>query len=1133
MTETTLNQGAVLLQNKEGGGSHWLRRTALVVFSLALLATIGVAFTRTIAARVPQQRATLEKLIADRTGFEVRFDNVHFAWNLDGTSAVFTRVELTDPKANRVRVQAPELRVKFDTWDFLRHQQYSFGHVTLKSPDIEIIGDPETPDASPHAKSAKGGRDARVHAAPRGEASLLRRYTSWMEVMPTGRIEVEGARVHLRRRGDRRAHHTFTLSQAVVSRGASTFNAWGTLLLAQDVGQSLFFSAKVVGLAAGSEPSADLRVIARRIFLDKISRAGVKGRGTLDAKLQVRNGRLESATWLASAREIALEDGPQFDHLTFKGRLSRAASDFVFDFDDLQLTRDSRLERASTLGARIALEPGALRIARTTLRAERLPFMAGELFAALAASRLESMAGLLGPWTVVAGELHEVSFDSGAPGSAARWTFSARVSGAELARPDHAGLAQLAARVRADADEVALEFDPVLPAELRVAGAAEPRVVSLAGTLAYSRQIPRRFTLTDVAAQSGASRVAAGGEWHDTASPLELRVTNVDRALAGELWQLVAGAEPPPAILAQIAAGKVSGALQLVPARGGAVGIAALDWPRSRGKLEVEALSSRGEPRLTAARGALEFARGAAQLRLSAGRVDDLDLTGARIVWPRAGSPRLTATLAGTFDSALMRRALAGQGLGRLQGAVSLDVEARGEEKLRTPEHWRITARVGDASLALAAGVPPIEKIVGSVRYADGALRALDLDGRWLGGPVQLEGLRANARAALSVALSGVADAAPLLRALGQPEAASRVSGELAWSGTAQRLAESAEQNSDAWHLTLASNLVGVESRLAEPFAKPRARALPLEVQLRVDAAGIRDFSLDGRDVVVRGEQRGDVATAKFALLGVTGDLRYGADPRTAAQVRVDRIDLERAPVLFAATHMLLPGDGTATLSIGDLRLGANKGDPSLGALRASLARAANGVRFEIESGDEAVHRIAAQGLCAAADGRCRADFRVDTAQLAELVRGMRLPPEWPTQSLHAHGELSWPETATDVTRALAGAFEIEAQGADSGHQLFASATLADGEMSIANLQGAGPEPTEVFRGSGRLGLVARNYDLALEYERVSTLAANAVPTPARARLARAWNTLRGSAARRGWAEEPETRRVQWHGDWD
>ena len=164
MTETTLERRGALEQ-KGAGVSHWVRRTvAGHVLSAVWSSPSASVFTRVIAARVPEQRATLEKLITDRTGLAVRFDNVHFAWDLDGTSAVFTRVELTDPKAGRVRVVAPELRVEFDTWDFLRHQQFSLGHVTLSSPDIEIIGDPERvrgrrPQRARRAK-ARAGRGA-------------------------------------------------------------------------------------------------------------------------------------------------------------------------------------------------------------------------------------------------------------------------------------------------------------------------------------------------------------------------------------------------------------------------------------------------------------------------------------------------------------------------------------------------------------------------------------------------------------------------------------------------------------------------------------------------------------------------------------------------------------------------------------------------------------------------------------------------------------------------------------------------------------------------------------------------------------------------------------------------------------
>ena len=67
MTGSTLHQGEAI-PRKEWGGSHWVKRTVAVTFGLGLIATLGVVFTRVIAARVPEQRATLEKLIAQQTG---------------------------------------------------------------------------------------------------------------------------------------------------------------------------------------------------------------------------------------------------------------------------------------------------------------------------------------------------------------------------------------------------------------------------------------------------------------------------------------------------------------------------------------------------------------------------------------------------------------------------------------------------------------------------------------------------------------------------------------------------------------------------------------------------------------------------------------------------------------------------------------------------------------------------------------------------------------------------------------------------------------------------------------------------------------------------------------------------------
>ena len=1109
-----------------------LRRTALVAFCLLLLGTIVLVFTRVVAARVPEQRATLEKLITDRTGLAVRFENVHFAWGLDGTSAVFTRVELTDPTAGRVRVVAPELRVEFDTWDFLRHQQFSLGHVTVSSPDIEIIEDSESLVA---AASATGNRAAPVAPPANDEAALVRRVTHWAQLMPIGRIEVEGARVHLLRRGESfankgAARRSFTLSQAVISRGANTFNAYGTMLLAQDVGQSLFVSAKLDDVTASARTAGELRIIARRVFLDKLPIVGLRGRGTIDAKIALVDGHVESGTWQASARELALggDDGPRYDHLTFNGKLSRDRGDVLLDINDLQVTRGARLERTPLVQTRLVLEPRTTRIARTTVRADRMPFMAVELVAGVLAPQLEdSWAASPAGWAATAGELHDLRFDSGerrrTPDA---WTFSARMNDAVLARAaDGATLAQLSARLHLDAREVAIDFDPATTSALRVGVTPDPRPLQIGGRVTLAHAPGASWLRFDeFTVKSGAVSVAAAGTWDDsrTANPLAITVANLDRTLLADVWTLVNGATAQPAPFVELAEAQVvEGSFALRPVRG-ADGALHADWTRSQGTLALAALTTQdGDTKLRDGVGTLTFARGAAQLRLTQGRVEDFTLSAARVDWPARGAPRMTATLSGPLDSPLLQRTLASQGLGKLRGQVTLETEARGERELRQPDTWRITAKIGDASIPFAQGVPPIEKLAGTLRYADGQLRALALEGQWLGGPVGIESRRA-ARGSLSLALSGTAETAALLRLLGDGALTRSIGGQLAWSGSAVRATPDA-----SWQLSLASNLVGVQSDLPEPFSKPKTRALPLSAELRLAADGISDFVVEGRSFSIRGEMPGEALHAHFELPEISGDLRR-AQRDVRSELAVDRLDTRRAPALLAVAAAMLPARGELSLNVADLR----HADRSLGALRAAVARTDAGLAFSFESADPSLHRISAQGTCDTGDQRCRAEFTADTAHLAALLRGVTLPAELPAERLHASGELAWPLTASDLTTALEGRFDLETGGSDDNHQLVANATLSRGQIQLDNLQGTGPGSDQVFRGAGRVGLVTRDYDVTVDYERM-TVAAAAVPTPARARLARAWSALRGSAARRGWTEPPEAKRVQLHGYWD
>ena len=1106
-----------------------MKRTVAVTFCLGLIVALVMVFTRVIAARIPEQRATLEKLITDRTGLAVRFDNVHFAWDLDGMNAVFTRVELTDPKAGRVRVVAPELRVEFDTWDFLRHQQFSLGHVTLSSPDIEIIGDPED---SAVAVATPRGRAPGPAATPVDERALMRRYLAWAELMPTGRIEVEGARVHLLRRGPSpgkvATRHSFTLSQAVVSRGTSSFNAHGTLLLSQDVGQSLFVSARLEGLGAGSKVSGELRLIARRVFLDKLPASALNGRGTIDATFSLRDGRVDSGRWQASARDLELrsDEHRRFDHVSLDGKLAREANELLLDFTDLQLTRGARLERAPALHVRVALLAGTTQIERSTLRAERLPYMAAELITAIFPSQPGNLlADTAGDWRPTAGELRDVSFDSGERRDPDAWQFSARAANLELTRQaDGARLEQLAAQIHCDARELSLRFDPSQGVVLHAGRTSESRPLILSGEVARTLTgAPSLWRFEAFSAASGPAVVSANGRWNPGAprvEPLQLELAGIDRILLQDAWALVAADRPIPESLADIEQLQIVKAnLDLTADSDGAV-----NWKRSDGVITFADLVTAGKdmPRLGEARGVVTLTRGTVRLELEGGSFEGLTVRNARIDWPLRGVPRLNAALEGRLETPLLRDVLVAQGIERISGTVALEADARGERELRDPAQWRVTARVSDATMPLGDRLPAVEKLAGTIRYSAGQLRGLALTGNWLGGPVEVESRRAATGGGISFVVNGVADAAPLLRLLGQEEVAQRVSGQFAWTGSA--LGNSAD---GLWKVSLASNLSGVESHLPAPFDKARTRAVPVNADLAVARDGVREFSVESsRAFDVRGQVLAGVTTAHFEVQGVTGELR--GRNASESQLTMKQLDLARAPQVLAAAAALLPGETELVVTVDEARYGAR----SLGALRATIRQQEAGVAFSLESAATAMHQLTAKGECPS-DGRCRAEFSAATAHLAELLADAQLPAEWPATSLNATGSLDWPvDVRGDFAGSLAGKFEIQTAGAGDDHQLTASAALSDGQIVLADLQGTGPEPDQVFRGNGRIGLTARDYDFTVDYERIS-LAATAVPSPARARLARAWNNLRGSVARRGWTEAPETRRVQWHGTWD
>ena len=357
----------------------------------------------------------------------------------------------------------------------------------------------------------------------------------------------------------------------------------------------------------------------------------------------------------------------------------------------------------------------------------------------------------------------------------------------------------------------------------------------------------------------------------------------------------------------------------------------------------------------------------------------------------------------------MLREVLDAQGLDDLTGVVALEAEARGERELRDPRAWRVAARVSDATMPLGAGLPQVEKLAGTIRYSAGQLRGLALEGSWLGGPVEIESRRSGARGGLTFAVNGVADAAPLLRLLGQADAAQRVNGQFAWTGSAQR-------GTDDGSGSCRSNtsLGGLESRLPEPFDKVRARAMPVKAELGIAREGVHDFLVDGRAFEIRGQVLAGVTTAHFDVQGVSGELRRSSNDGDESELRLEAAAARARAAGAGRGGGIAAGQGPGSaVTVGEARYATR----SLGALEATISRDADGVAFSLESADSSIHAYPSRANAPAGD-RCRADFTAATTHLAALLRDVRLPAEWPTQRCMPRARSSGPSTYRVTLRA-------------------------------------------------------------------------------------------------------------------
>ncbi|TLZ29517.1 MAG: hypothetical protein E6K25_09335 [Gammaproteobacteria bacterium] len=852
MTRAEAAAGPVALA--AGGGAAppaartGLRLAAWALGGGAVLGAVVLVACELAAARVPQHRAALEELIRQQTGLNVNFSELSVRWGWYGPEAVFHSVVLGEPGARGALLRAPQLIVGLDAWRTVRSGRLEAGRITLVNPDIDL-------GAGVGVAGARGGGAAGEPALSAG-ARLLSR---WRD----GRIDIEGGTMRWPRAGA--ALPLLSVRHAQLRRLASSWSADALVLLPASLGASAHLALAVTGdpaRPAGSSGSLSVEghLLEFAGWRELIEYPPLRrylpqaGRGNLELHTEFAHGRLLSADGKVLAQ--ALEWSPPaaaaaaltVERLSGAWRLAWLGAHWHLEVHALELGEPA--SAPVTLSVDAAAD-GAW--ARGTVDSAPLPVVAA--IARWYAPQLPLAGVALG------GAVRELAFDWNArrPGGV-RLRTSAQLEDLTVATPAR---------------------DLVLTGLTgHVSGADQRLVADLqahAAQLTLARHPP--VALDGLAIAARLAIAADGGGWQVSTDDLEVRRAELSVAASGAIGADGAGARPQinahlalkdadVALLAGLLGPRALAAFGTAAARltAGRIASADLEW---HGPLDP------AQPPWS--RGGTEF-RGAVGLRdatlAGSDPWPDMQHLDARIEWH---GPRMHAAIdggqVGTFqlvaasaewDARGRAMHLAGRVTGSAQQALAWlrqhpqlsayapglqDVDLRGDTLLdvdvlvRQPRvRMRVTAVLDGAQLHAVAGLPPIDALRGTLAFTAGHLQPSTLTGQWLGGPVSLgvAERRDPDVTALVISGRGLVDVRQAVLAAGASDDA-QLAGNAEWSALLSFL-PAADADSARWRVRADSNLIGVSSRLPEPFAKAQGALLPLhlEVQAGADAGQLR-----------------------------------------------------------------------------------------------------------------------------------------------------------------------------------------------------------------------------------------------------------------------------------------------------
>lgn len=888
---------------------RWLRATAVGGAALAFVGGFIVLAYQLTAARVPEHRAALERLVRRETGLDLRFEELGLRWGWYGPEAVFSRVELGEQGRANVLLRAPELIVGFDAWRTLQSGSLQAGRITLVAPEIDL----------PRATDLRMTSSAPVTRA----AATSEILEGWRG----GRIDVEGGTLHIANAQPLAEPLVLAIRRASLYRSRDQWSAQAFVLLPERLGSSARIDLRVRGdLNDAKTLDGSLRFDGVRLVFagwrellqdspDFARHLPVAGGGDLalhadfsagrvvKAEGSVRAGGVAFAATLSSAQRLLL------DRVRGDWRFARHGATWHAEIDDFGVGGTPRAASASAAHVEIDAAGPRLHASATSLPLEALAALVACLAPQLDSAGME-----------FSGTAHDLNIDWDARRPVgARLMLSAKLEDMGITPASHAyALSGLNAQLSGDERVWGVDLEGA-SARLDVAALPAPALsdLNIAAHLLISRAERGWQVASDalyIKHDAGRLRLSGSVSAPSAGAPPLIQIKGQLADADVTVLQKLGGAELTQRFgeaASRVKAGRIEEARFALNSGGAFSGSLALkdaivaDVPG----LDAQDLDARIDwngTRVTAV--------------VANGRAGPLQLGPMQLQWRVDGKSamqigghatgRLEDTLSWVRAHAQLRdylpdvKTLAARGdaLFDFDFALGPDGRARAHGANRR-SHAHIAISLEGATVLTGPGMPPLEAVRGALAFEGGHLQRSLLTARWLGGPVSLRvAERAERRASVFVVRAqGLLDVRELA-SLGTFADPAALAGEAEWSGDFLLEPDSPLRRAQ-WQARLDATLTGITSRLPEPLTKAAGVAAPLHIEI----AGSREraevrFALAERlhsvfEIVAAGDDAWRVERGSVRF-GGSGPLTLAAEPAVVLSGKLARLE----PYPYVAT---------------------------------------------------------------------------------------------------------------------------------------------------------------------------------------------------------------------------------------